>query len=92
MVCLPNWNLDATQLKGPPECRCVVPGECEVTGENVLDVVSNAPPLSPQVEYFATFQVTDVASEKECASLCASTDQCTAYTFMGELNPLRQLR
>jgi len=60
-------------VSGPPECRCVVPGECEVTGENVLDVV------------------TDVASEKECASLCASTDQCTAYTFMGELNPLRHM-
>ena len=47
MVCLHNWNLDATQLKGPPECRCVVPGECEVTGENVLDVVSFVFPLSP---------------------------------------------
>ena len=48
--------------------------------------------LSAQVESSATFQVTGVASEKECASLCASTDQCTVYTFMGELNPLRQLR
>ena len=53
----------------------------------VLSLLSSA-----QVETCATFQVTDVASEKECASLCASTDQCTVYTFMGELNPLRQLK
>ena len=36
-----------------------------------------------------TFQATDVASEEECAGLCASTNNCTVYTYMGELNPLR---
>merc|ERR1712198_101136 len=60
-------------VSGAPECMCSVAGECEATGENVLDVA------------------TDVASEKECASLCENTKDCTVYTYMGELNPLRHM-
>merc|ERR1712055_48061 len=60
-------------VSGPPECRCSIAGECEATGENVLDVV------------------TDVSSEEECANLCANTNNCTVYTYMGELNPLRHM-
>ena len=37
----------------------------------------------------ADFQATDVASEEDCADLCANTSNCTVYTYMGELNPLR---
>ena len=40
---LENKNaLSMTSVAGPPECMCSIPGECEATGENVLDVVSGS--------------------------------------------------
>ena len=74
---------------------CSVPGECEATGENVLDVVSGSLSTFSFVKrhtkfHFSTcFQATDVSSEGECVDLCANTNNCTVYTYMGELNPLR---
>jgi len=52
-------------VSGPPECRCSIAGECEATGENVLDVVSEASSI-PIISFLSIsfpFHFFDVVSE-----------------------------
>ena len=75
-VCIPL-------LSGPPSCLCSKTEQCEITGDNEIDVVPNITEVK-HLDLLSGDLVTYCnVQEEDCQELCATNPQCGYYTWSG---------
>ena len=92
-------NMPLYEMLRPPVCSCSIPGECETSEDNVLEVgnVKNdkddnfsSVRLYDLEQANVLFQILiSITKEEDCAQACGEFNLCTNYTFLGPQNPLR---
>ena len=69
-------------FSGPVSCLCSKPEECEITGDNELDVMNGLTEVTIFVEYFIkNILIYLLCKEYQCQEACASNDDCGYYNW-----------
>ena len=74
---------------GPPSCLCSKTEQCEVTGDNELEVVPNVTRVRGQ-RSSETKSSQVIVQEEDCQELCATNPQCGYYTW-SVISPLKSI-